>query len=1680
MNEEWFAAIALPVSVAADAAAHATIFVSPKLTPDHDDAVLAEFGVFLHWAALVRDGVRWTLVDQNGEIETDADVSAVDPGLWDRAFGDDTPVGVNRVPEWQNRDWRTFSAKDAADIAKSIHLATVVADPVDPVAPLQHPLAEGILGLAVQTGALRVPGRANRGDPPVYDESVLTRVLDDGLPRGTEGAWTRRTAAGVAYGSIAAGDATGAAAVGSALRELHRVRRFYERPESQAAEQTVKSPPDKITPVPQRAPEFHERVGAAGDHRTFLLRLGLLIPVRADVARLRKSEWLAVVARGDFPDGMCRSPRLAVQVAAGDAFVSTPNPADPAIWSGGALTLGDPDVFDVVDVDVDGSAIKAERFLTTIPRLAIAQLNKTPVDAASPALRASGLTVTRRQQAGRALTQLDRQEGYQSALANAVPPTDMPLIHTQDVTRGYRVEVWDSKTRVWRSLHTRRSTLAVKGTTEYADDENDGFIQGTSATETRGQANSAVHVHEAMFGWDGWSLSAPRPGRRVRAVVEDADGGGSRIVETPEDTPTDPLPDEKPPHPFVFTHRFAEGSLPRLRYGRDYSFRAWGVDLGGNVRPHRVGPRPTAEVAALRAEVDRAGGPLATPAAFRARIDDLGRRDLFGGVGDVQKGLHLAAVARASASVTLSGEAAPAETPDEQEPDGAGTVTAGERVLDVFDVDALRNVARAAGLDRTATAPLAATGARATRAARRAGVDVGELRTLGPVGVAALNRARAATTSRVVTGHADAAARTRLADVSDTFRAVVADESKPIARSTIADDLELARDVVAAHVSAWVEDALALRPLGPGVLSPDLLGRALRTVTPPRPFLRWDPVPVPAVVPLSAYTEGESLRVLVVRSGVSQDPETLEITTRTPAEYAADVAATAPLYAERAQRHIAPPKTSQVQAELHSVFDEGIDAGTADARRRMLAWALRENGTFFDQSVPNATDPAGAPTPQLGISLLPQPQGGDHFNPSDPARPLKVLPPADAGTPEELVLRPGDAPAPGQYVVHDTQQLTLPYLPDPLGIGASLAFTQAGAGRTIAFPYGSEGITARYPGEWPERQPFLLTLASGDELGATVDGFLIDIALPKGDVQTFRLSSTLPKDRLDWLGVWRSLDDRFTDDPAVQEAASDGLLWALTPGENVTLVHAVPRPLKAPRPTLLQIFRPPGSTLAAFAGGLEVHGPSTQQIAATIRWTDTVDDVTLDAPVERPAEAAGFTTPVRPTETIVPLWAVDQAPTLPGWEGVLLHGTTHAFPDTKHHRAFYRFRASTRFGEYFAPALVAPDAANPLDDGKSVVSDEIEVSVPSTVRPDAPVVHSALPLFRWGEGEEPEQPFGRRRTRGTGVRIYFERPWYSSGDDELLAVLLTPTGDDTAGYPPQENPAEGFPFVSQWGSDPIWNGPAVQRRAVSLIELDDALSLLRVDDRVEAGRPFAPAVTLPLPLGSFTPAGIPETVPVLAVGYRPQYNAERRLWYVDVAFDPRATFWPFVRLAVARYQPDSVPGAHLSTPVRLDFVQLAPERTASVSRTDDTHARVVVTGFAGHRASASRDYAASVAASRRVIARLQRYVPEIAGDLAWESVDAVELRIRGRASRADELVWVGELEADGVIDVRTPRAEGRPEAGVDDVPDAATWRVRIEEWERFESDPPPRAEIPAHGEAPIVQERLVYADDVYL
>jgi hypothetical protein len=254
------------------------------------------------------------------------------------------------------------------------------------------------------------------------------------------------------------------------------------------------------------------------------------------------------------------------------------------------------------------------------------------------------------------------------------------------------------------------------------------------------------------------------------------------------------------------------------------------------------------------------------------------------------------------------------------------------------------------------------------------------------------------------------------------------------------------------------------------------------------------------------------------------------------------------------------------------------------------------------------------------------------------------------------------------------------------------------------------------------------------------------------------------------------------------------------------------------------------------------------------------------------------------------------------------------------------------------------------------------------------------------------------------------------------------------------------------------------------LELDDLLRVSGLENRPGDALPVVPPATLPL-------ASFPGSPEVTVLGYRPRYSAERGQWYVDVAIDPGSAFWPFVRLAVARYQRHSIDGCHLSAPVRCDFVQLTPERTTSVSRTDVRHVRVVMSGPIGVRQPPARrggttaelpgdieDYAAWIRQHRVVVARLQRTDPAIPTDLGWETVATTELTVRGFGRNVWEAAWVGALQAPQNLPLRTPGAN----------PD---WRVTVEEWERLPGDP---ADLADPGSPPVWEQRLIYADEILL
>jgi len=94
------------------------------------------------------------------------------------------------------------------------------------------------------------------------------------------------------------------------------------------------------------------------------------------------------------------------------------------------------------------------------------------------------------------------------------------------------------------------------------------------------------------------------------------------------------------------------------------------------------------------------------------------------------------------------------------------------------------------------------------------------------------------------------------------------------------------------------------------------------------------------------------------------------------------------------------------------------------------------------------------------------------------------------------------------------------------------------------------------------------------------------------------------------------------------------------------------------------------------------------------------------------------------------------------------------------------------------------------------------VNVPSSARPAAPKVLYVLPTFSWSGGP------GESTRTGTGLRVYLDRPWYATGADERLGVVVWP-----GPFFAQPNPPDDLvPYVTQWGLDPLFASPPPKSR----------------------------------------------------------------------------------------------------------------------------------------------------------------------------------------------------------------------------------------------------------------------------
>ena len=713
------------------------------------------------------------------------------------------------------------------------------------------------------------------------------------------------------------------------------------------------------------------------------------------------------------------------------------------------------------------------------------------------------------------------------------------------------------------------------------------------------------------------------------------------------------------------------------------------------------------------------------------------------------------------------------------------------------------------------------------------------------------------------------------------------------------------------------------------------------------PYRRFEPLGSPELVARAEVREGESLVRLVIRS----DPELP----------AAAWAQAHPGYLPVCERHVVPPKTSQLMAERHGAFEAAIGTGTGVAEAYALA--RREKGTLADPTVLRSD---GTSVPQQ----------------------VRVV----------------TSPA-GDYVVNREARLLLPYLPDPLVRSAVVAGAPGVPAGAVLRSLGSDFLSADpsvtdpaglvlvdFPGRWPDREPFVLRLAEGapgQPPGWEQAARVLTVRLPPAGRARVLLSCRPFRERLPELALRAWVAERKAAEWAQhpeRAAAYDttlalGRSWPVSPPREIELVHAVQRPLRPPAPLRLAATRTPGATYAQLGGEFAVHGGSTDRLDLLADWTDVLDlpeepgprDVegrahVLEVPIHLAADApAGGDRAAVAPEDVVPAGEYDE-----GQDRVRLlapppddqSGRTflarHELGDTRHRVVRYRGVGTSRFREYFDPALAGdpdgPDAAGRAGepDAFSRTGEPVEVDVPSSAHPAAPRPRYVVPAFRWerGAGADPAVRVSTRH--GGGLRVYLERPWFSSGAGELLAVVLWPD-------PNRDPPPAVQQVVTRWGRDPIWQAPPVPA------------GVPRPGDFPLA---VATATGLALP----EPAGGPDQLVSVAGHAVTDYDPDRRLWSCDIELAGGPAYTPFVRLALARWQPSSLPGLELSRVVPVDFAQLPPARTVTAVASTVGSSRQLGLTVTGPSYRAGPDDAADVDVT------VQRRLPGTSGDAGW--VDA--------------------------------------------------------------------------------------------
>lgn len=687
-------------------------------------------------------------------------------------------------------------------------------------------------------------------------------------------------------------------------------------------------------------------------------------------------------------------------------------------------------------------------------------------------------------------------------------------------------------------------------------------------------------------------------------------------------------------------------------------------------------------------------------------------------------------------------------------------------------------------------------------------------------------------------------------------------------------------------------------------------------------YMRYEPLASPIMLVGNELKDGEFPERMVIRSNYDQSCK----------KYEREHKIRDGRFDEYSHRYLLPPKNSQLMAETHGKFDQAFGNNPVVAQE--IYNIITSHEELFEQDEKN----------------------------------------------KEKIYKPSE--------------VEIKYLPDPMAAGVALfladdyeqTHTQEFAPRLFGFFSKKEikpGKTNdEIPMDWYNAQYINIRLEEG-ELGSDwhAGSRTFTITLPKGHRTRIKFSTFWREEDLMQLSaIWEMIkEDSPTNLAELKKLATSGQHWMVSPSREIELVHAVQQPVDAPKINELIPERAFNSTMAEINTEFDVHGESTEKLELRATWIDPLDDAisvdikekagtnsisdimvnyhddiitkgTIPEPDKKfqPATEFQVQRPLKIQKRTLTQFEREPQPKARKMNQIYLkqanqyqlHKNEESqakkslhervkfdimetkfslftqmklrikpleqhFGDTKHRWVDYQLIAASRYREYFDKIFARYEKLKSYRESEPVE----KVNILSTARPKVPEIDYIIPTFEWIKNASGNTMVHHRL--GGGLRIYIKRPWFSSGVDERLAVVLPDKTMQAVSYIARGSMEKYTPYYTHWGVDPILQSTQPQGYSPRFQDFrrnpvyDSDLEYPDVNNRRAA-----------------------------VAAYPVHFDKDRQLWYCDIAINTQEMYFPFVKLALARYQQHSVKvekeDVCLSPVVMTNFNQLVPDRKTTI------------------------------------------------------------------------------------------------------------------------------------------------------